>query len=119
MPKAFLLENVRGLYTHDKGRTFNTIMNKLHELGYGTYDLLLNSSDFGVPQNRVRLYILGILNAQPQMTLNTCLGAVDSHSYGKTMVTELNFFDNNPHIKSTVKDILETNVDVLPGRLSL
>lgn len=111
MPKAFLLENVRGLYTHDKGRTFNTIMNKLHELGYGTYDLLLNSSDFGVPQNRVRLYILGILNAQPQMTLNTCLGAVDSHSYGKTMVTELNFFDNNPHIKSTVKDILETNVD--------
>lgn len=49
-PKAFLLENVRGLYTHDHGRTFETIMQKLHDLGYGTYDLLLNSSDFGVPQ---------------------------------------------------------------------
>ena len=39
-PKAFLLENVRGLYTHDEGRTFKTIMDKLHGLGYGTYDLL-------------------------------------------------------------------------------
>ena len=46
-PKAFLLENVRGLYTHDGGRTFETIMEKLHNLDYGTYDLLLNSSDFG------------------------------------------------------------------------
>ena len=33
-PKAFLLENVRGLYTHDEGRTFDTIMSKLHDLGY-------------------------------------------------------------------------------------
>ena len=46
-PKAFLLENVRGLYTHDSGRTFKTIMDKLHGLGYGTYDLLQNSSNFG------------------------------------------------------------------------
>ena len=82
-PKAFLLENVRGLYTHDGGRTFETIVNKLHELGYGTYDLLLNSSDFGVPQNRVRLYILGIKGATPKMTLRTNLGAADSHRYKK------------------------------------
>lgn len=82
-PKAFLLENVRGLYTHDGGRTFETIVNKLHELGYGTYDLLLNSSDFGVPQNRVRLYILGIKGAIPKMTLSTNLGASDSHHYKK------------------------------------
>lgn len=82
-PKAFLLENVRGLYTHDDGRTFETIINKLHELGYGTYDLLLNSSDFGVPQNRVRLYILGIKGATPKMTLSTNLGASDSHRYKK------------------------------------
>lgn len=82
-PKVFLLENVRGLYTHDGGRTFETIINKLHELGYGTYDLLLNSSDFGVPQNRVRLYILGIKGATPKMTLSTNLGAADSHCYKK------------------------------------
>lgn len=99
-PKAFLLENVRGLYTHDGGRTFETIMSKLHELGYGTYDLILNSSDFGVPQNRVRLYILGILGAEPQMTLKTNLGAADSHTY-KKKVEKLR----------TVGDILEDSVE--------
>ena len=80
-PKAFLLENVRGLYTHDEGRTFNTIMEKLHRLGYGTYDLLQNSSNFGVPQNRVRLYIVGILGHTPAMNLATNLGSADSHKY--------------------------------------
>lgn len=106
-PKAFLLENVRGLYTHDKGRTFQTIMNHLHDLGYGTYDLLLNSSDFGVPQNRVRLYILGIRDSQPNMTLVTNLGAVDSHSYRKDL--QLDLFKVQQH--AVVEDILEKEVD--------
>lgn len=99
-PQAFLLENVRGLYTHDGGRTFETIMSKLHELGYGTYDLILNSSDFSVPQNRVRLYILGLLGADPKMSLKTNLGASDSHAYKKTAKK-----------LSTVGEILEDNVD--------
>ncbi|MCQ2078098.1 MAG: DNA (cytosine-5-)-methyltransferase [Bacteroidaceae bacterium] len=106
-PKAFLLENVRGLYTHDKGRTFQTIMDHLHALGYGTYDLLLNSSNFGVPQNRIRLYILGIKNAQPSMTLVTNLGAIDSHSY--RLNKQLDLFSGQSH--SVVADILEDEVD--------
>lgn len=106
-PKAFLLENVRGLYTHDEGRTFQTIMNHLHDLGYGTYDLLLNSSDFGVPQNRVRLYILGIRDAQPNMTLVTNLGAVDSHAYRRDL--QLDLFGGQQH--AVVGDILEEDVD--------
>lgn len=107
-PKAFLLENVRGLYTHDGGRTFKTIMDKLHGLGYGTYDLLQNSSNFGVPQNRVRLYILGIKDAQPQMGLQTDLGAADSHKYKKKSM-ELSLFDEKK--KCCVGDILEENVE--------
>lgn len=107
-PKAFLLENVRGLYTHDEGRTFQTIMDKLHGLGYGTYDLLQNSSNFGVPQNRVRLYIVGILGATPQMGLSTDLGAADSHKYKKNS-RELSLFDEKPICR--VGDILETDVD--------
>lgn len=107
-PKAFLLENVRGLYTHDGGRTFNTIMEKLHGLGYGTYDLLQNSSNFGVPQNRVRLYILGLLGSQPQMDLGTDLGASDSHKYKKD-VQELSLFDDRK--ACCVKDVLEPIVD--------
>lgn len=106
-PKAFLLENVRGLYTHDNGRTFQTIIGHLNDLGYGTYDLLLNSSDFGVPQNRVRLYILGILNAQPEMTLITHLGAVDSHSYKNNH--QLDLFGYHRHV--TIADILDQHVD--------
>ena len=106
-PKAFLLENVRGLYTHDGGRTFQTIMEHLHALGYGTYDLLLNSSDFGVPQNRVRLYILGILKEQPKMTLVTNLGAVDSHSYRRNQ--QLDLFSGQKC--AVVADILEDSVD--------
>ncbi len=108
-PKAFLLENVRGLYTHDKGRTFQTIMEHLHALGYGTYDLLLNSSDFGVPQNRIRLYILGIYGAQPQMTLVTNLGAVDSHVYRRNQ--QLNLFGDEDKRNSVIADILEDDVD--------
>ena len=106
-PKAFLLENVRGLKTHDGGRTFETIINKLHNLGYGTTDLLLNSSDFGVPQNRVRLYILGILNEPPEMSLITNLGATDSHDF---KYRQLSLFDTKRETH-TVKDILEDNVD--------
>lgn len=107
-PKAFLLENVRGLYTHDNGRTFNTIMDKLHGLGYGTFDLLQNSSNFGVPQNRVRLYIVGILGATPTMGLRTDLGAADSHKY-KQNSKELSLFDEKPICR--VGDILEPEVD--------
>lgn len=110
-PKAFLLENVRGLYTHDGGRTFETIITKLHDLGYGTFDLLLNSSDYGVPQNRVRLYILGIKGATPRMSLITNLGAVDSHSYKKNYEQVHLFSFHNPSKKCTVGDILEENVD--------
>ena len=107
-PKAFLLENVRGLYSHDKGRTFSTIMDKLHELGYGTYDMLQNSSNFGVPQNRVRLYIVGILGAKPEMDLITDLGAADSHKYKKKDQT-LSLFNEKPICR--VGDILEPDVD--------
>ena len=107
-PKAFLLENVRGLYTHDEGRTFKTIMDKLHGLGYGTFDLLQNSSNFGVPQNRVRLYIVGIYGATPQMGLYTNLGAADSHKYKKS-VLEPSLFDDMPICR--VGSILEPEVD--------
>ncbi|WP_428738232.1 DNA cytosine methyltransferase [Sulfurimonas sp.] len=59
-PKAFLLENVKGLMSHDKGKTFNTIINVLkNELGYTVYTQVLNAKDFNVPQKRDRIYIVG------------------------------------------------------------
>ena len=58
-PKAFLLENVKNLKNHDNGHTFETIRATLEELGYAVYDKILAAKDFGVPQNRERIYIVG------------------------------------------------------------
>ena len=60
-PKAFFLENVKGLINHDKGRTLKIILNTLREdLGYFVPDPeIVNAKDFGVPQNRERIYIVG------------------------------------------------------------
>lgn len=60
-PKAIFLENVKGLFNHDKGKTLSTILNVLREdLGYFVPDpKVLNAKDFGVPQNRERIFIVG------------------------------------------------------------
>lgn len=58
-PRAFLLENVKQLRGHDKSRTFKVIMEHLHNLGYYATAEVLRAADFGVPQNRERIYIVG------------------------------------------------------------
>ncbi len=61
-PKMFLFENVRGLLTHDKGRTYETILNIFEDEGYTTFHSVLNAWDYGVPQKRERLITIGIRN---------------------------------------------------------
>ena len=58
-PRILFLENVKGLLHHDKGRTFETILETLEELGYYVEWQVLNSKHFGVPQNRERVFIIG------------------------------------------------------------
>ena len=60
-PKYLFLENVRGLLNHDGGATFETIIRTLDELGYDVEWQVLNSKNFGVPQNRERVFIIGHL----------------------------------------------------------
>lgn len=60
-PAFLCLENVPGLLSHDKGRTFQTILAALSELGYDVAWQVLNSKDFGVPQARKRVYLIGYL----------------------------------------------------------
>ena len=60
--KMFLFENVRGLLTHDKGRTYATITNIFGQAGYTIQKKVLNAWDFGVPQKRERLITIGIRN---------------------------------------------------------
>ena len=58
-PKGFILENVEGLVTHDGGKTFDVILDILNSLHYKVSYRVLNSKDFGVPQERKRIYIVG------------------------------------------------------------
>ncbi len=65
-PRLFVFENVKGLLSHDQGRTFTTIIATLDELGYDCQWQVLNSKDFGVPQNRERVIIVGHLRGTPR-----------------------------------------------------
>jgi len=83
-PRYLLMENVPGLLSHDQGRTFETILQTLDELGYDVAWQVLNSADFGVPQARKRVFIIGFLRGE-------CSGRV------------LSFTDTNP--KTLIKRI--------------
>lgn len=61
-PGAFLLENVKNLVRHDKGRTFSTILKHLEMAGYRVYYDVFKAREFGLPQNRERVYLVGFLN---------------------------------------------------------
>ena len=65
-PKYFVFENVKGLLSHDGGRTFDTIITTLDELWYDLQWQVLNSKDWGVPQNRERIFIVGHLRGEPR-----------------------------------------------------
>ncbi len=88
-PKAFMLENVRNLTAHDKGNTFKVIINHLEALGYHVFAKVLNALDYGVPQKRERIIIVGFLD-------------------------DVNFKFPNPiplSERQTLSDILESHVD--------
>jgi len=87
-PRLIFLENVKGLVGHDKGRTFKVILETLNELGYSVKYQVLNAKDYGVPQNRERIYIIAFLESD------------DTFEFPKPM---------NKNVK--VKDILEEKVD--------
>lgn len=90
-PKAFFLENVKNLMRHDHGKTFKIIMNTLTSLNYDVHYQVLKASDYGVPQKRERIYIVGF-NKDPVKNSN------DFH------------FPQPTNKKTCVGDILDTKV---------
>ncbi|MBE9008017.1 DNA (cytosine-5-)-methyltransferase [Fortiea sp. LEGE XX443] len=108
-PKVFVFENVRGLYTHEQGKTLKTIKHEMQKRGYSFDALLLNSANFGLPQNRVRLYLIGFLNKSPKLNLFSDLGPKDSHSFNHK---QLSLFESSDQpTPTTVTDILEDDPD--------
>ncbi len=89
-PPYLLFENVPGLLSHDGGRTFAAVLDTLDRLGYSVEWQVLNSKDFGVPQSRRRVYLVGYLNARCRgkifpftETAGTSLVQVQSGSQGE------------------------------------
>ncbi len=99
-PKAFFLENVKGLRNHDKGKTLATILHTLrNDLGYYVPDpQIVNAKDFGVPQNRERIFIVGFLTEE----------AFKSFEYPKPPKNEVSFADVKEEREVSVKYYLST-----------
>lgn len=91
-PKAFMLENVKNLCSHDKGRTFQVIKESLDELNYEVFHAVLDGQNY-VPQHRERIIIVGF----------------DREKYGKDIDFEFNLTPKNP--KPIMKDILDKEVE--------
>ena len=89
-PQIFVLENVKQLSRHDKGKTLKVILKSLKDLGYNVYCDILNALDFGLPQKRERTIIVGFLNQK------------------------VKFSFPNPKITGNLKDILEPDESVDP-----
>lgn len=61
-PKLFIYENVKGLLNHDNGNTWQVVQDVFNSLGYTLYSQLLNSKDYGIPQHRERIFVIGFKN---------------------------------------------------------
>lgn len=86
-PRLLFLENVKGLLNHDEGKTFRTILQALDELGYLVEWEVLNSKNFGVPQNRERVFIIGHLGGERGceiFPLGECGGEIDCEELSET-----------------------------------
>lgn len=88
-PRNFILENVKGLLSHDGGRTFKTIISTLTELGYCVEWQVLNAKNFGVPQNRERVFIVGHLRGISQRKVFPITGT-NKKTNGDTEIKQLN-----------------------------
>ena len=114
-PQVIFLENVKNLVAHDNGKTFEVILNTLHEIGYHVRYMVLNACEYGnIPHNRERIYIVGFLNEdyankfyfpQPIRLTNKLKDEIDfenkvddkyyyTHEKYPRIVEEMNKFDN-------------------------
>lgn len=95
-PRLLLLENVKGLLSHDGGKTFRTIIATLAELGYDLQWQVLNSKNFGVPQNRERVFIIGYSRGTTRPEVFPIIG--ESEEDTRTMGQEISYtIDANYH----------------------
>jgi DNA (cytosine-5)-methyltransferase 1 len=132
-PYAFLLENVKQLRTHDNGRTFKVILQKLEQLGYYTHQTVLNALDFGLPQKRERTIIVGFreniaFQFPKKMGIFAALSEVleDESSIDKKLFASQDIFDKRqakikgePFYPSVWHENKGGNISILPFSCAL
>lgn len=130
-PKCFILENVRGLVTHDKGETLKIILNELNEVGYNVIYKVLTSLEYGVPQMRQRVYFIGINKSLsenidkfewPKTVEKPSLKnyLIDNNKTTAERLEILHYYLNNPTNcgKYTVEDLKQMEGKILDTRMS-
>ncbi|HDR4573112.1 DNA (cytosine-5-)-methyltransferase [Bacillus cytotoxicus] len=114
-PKLLLLENVKGLISHDKGKTLDTIIKTLNDIGYTVDFNVLNSKYFGVPQNRERIFIIGVLNGETEswkIEGNNVVAKGKRRISSYEGVKTFNFdWPTQDVVTTRLRDILEDEVD--------
>jgi DNA (cytosine-5)-methyltransferase 1 len=116
-PKAMLLENVKGLISHDSGKTLDTIIQTLDEIGYTVDFEVLNSKYFGVPQNRERIFIIAVRDDLVTPQAWDVGKRSDVVAKGKRRIAQLgvktfNFnWPSQELVTVRLRDILESDVD--------
>jgi len=135
--KYFILENVKGLVNHNQGNTFKEVLKLLSDAGYQVHHKVLNSLDFGVPQMRERIYLVGVKKEliddsfyfefpkkydAEQRTLSTCLIDKKSLSFNEKLTsykTFLKYLDNKYNDgKYSVEELLSKDYVILDTRQS-
>lgn len=113
-PKAFILENVKGITNHDGGKTLKTILDILNDLGYTYVHKVINAKDIGIPQNRERWYCVGV-----RKDLN-----IELNPYRIFPTEQINFFSYDDIIDSKnvykeykISDICKYNIQKHIGKV--
>ena len=119
-PRFVFLENVKGLLNHDKGNTFRTILNTFDELGYDVQWRVLNSKNFGVPQNRELVYIVGHLRGDSGREVFSIFGENRevNHANVKQIgnISDSNSFGGNPQTGRVYADVgLSPTLNTMQG----
>lgn len=130
-PKCFILENVKGLVTHDNGKTIKTILTKLTSVGYDVSYRVLTSLDYGVPQMRQRVYFVGFrsdlkLNLSlfkwPEIEESPSLNEylIDNNPADKERLNILHYYLNNSTNKGkyTIEDLCRMEGKILDTRMN-
>lgn len=108
-PKLIFLENVKGFVNHDKGNTFKVVKQILEDMGYKVFFQVLNAKDFGVPQNRERIYIVAFRSDVDFEFPKALDKTLNIYSLFEKDIDEKYYYNNKPLFSKIKDDVVDKN----------